>query len=228
MIRKLKEELIQLSKSILASKEDKNLTGLYDSAKNLYEKLAVLKCIDEELSDVEVDVSKNDIAARFEKLANAVLSGNTAVPESNPHKEDIMVPSMKTIKDMVSEMPSETIWEQTFTEFVEKNDALANGDESWPPVEKSIPSAQPSLQALKSILGSTLRIEPDDKHAFVHHLFDNSVEDYNQVVSQLNTIDTKERSLAFINTMIKPEYNYWKGKEAYEARFIALIQRRFS
>lgn len=224
MIRKLKEELVQLSKSVLTSKEDKDLTGLYNSAKNLYEKLAVLKCIDEELSDVEVDVSKNDIAARFEKLANAVLSGNIAVPESNPHKEDIMVPSMETIKDMVSEMPSETDWEGAFTEFVEKHDALTNGEERWPPVEK----AEPGLQALKSILGNTLQINPDDKHAFVNHLFDSSVEAYNQVVSQLNTIDTEERSLAFINTMIKPEYNYWKGKEAYEARFIALIQRRFS
>ena len=68
----------------------------------------------------------------------------------------------------------------------------------------------------------------NDKLAFVKHLFNNSMEDYTRVLSQLNTIDTEERSIAFINNMVKPEYNNWEGKEEYEARFTALIERRFA
>ncbi len=59
MKRKLREELVKLSTDIITSREDSELTDLYEVAKNLYEKLAVLKFIDEKLSDVEVDVSKN-------------------------------------------------------------------------------------------------------------------------------------------------------------------------
>ena len=111
MIRKLREELIKLSTEIITAREDSDLTQLYDKAKEIYEKLAVLKFIDEKLADVQVDVSKNVIATRFEKVANAVLSGNLSVPESNPHEEDIMTPGMDTIKHMVSEMPSEAALE---------------------------------------------------------------------------------------------------------------------
>ena len=114
MIRKLREELIKLSTEIITAREDTDLAALY-------EKLAVLKFIDEKLSDVEVDVSQNVIASRFEKMANAVLSGNTSVPESNPHQEDIITtPSMETIKDIVSEMPSNADLERVFAEFVAK------------------------------------------------------------------------------------------------------------
>jgi len=126
MIRKLRKELIKLSTDISASREDKELTEFYDKAKEIYEKLAVLKFIDEKLSDVEVDVSKNVIATRFEKMANAVLSENIAVPESNPHEDDIITPGMDTIKDMVSEMPTETAPEEVFTEFVAKPETMKN------------------------------------------------------------------------------------------------------
>jgi hypothetical protein len=34
--------------------------------------------------------------------------------------------------------------------------------------------------------------------------------------------------MAFIDNMVKPDYNQWAGKEEYETRFLALIERRFS
>ena len=129
MKRKLREELVKLSTDIITSREDKELTELYEVAKTLYEKLAVLKFIDEKLSDVEVDVSKNVLAARFEKMASAVMSENRAVPESNPHEEDIITPGMDTIKGMVSEMPSEAI-EYIFGDFMTKPMKAENNKDS--------------------------------------------------------------------------------------------------
>lgn len=225
MIRKLREELIKLSTEIITAREDSDLTQLYEKSKEIYEKLAVLKFIDEKLADVQVDVSKNVIASRFEKMANAVLSGNIAVPESNPHDEDIMTPGMDTIKHMVSEMPSETALEQVFAEFVAKPEFIKNDKDIVTPTSTS--SSNPS-KSLNDKLGKDLQVGLNDKLAFVKHLFNNSMEDYTRVLSQLNTIDTEERSVSFINNMVKPEYNNWEGKEEYETRFFSLIERRFA
>ena len=54
------------------------------------------------------------------------------------------------------------------------------------------------------------------------------MEDYTRALSQLTTIDTEERSVAFINNMVKPEYNNWEGKDEYAERFMALIERKFA
>ncbi|MGX1927941.1 hypothetical protein [Flagellimonas sp. 2504JD4-2] len=222
MIRKLREELVKLSTDVITAREDKELIELYDKAKGIYEKLAVLKFIDEKLSDIEVDVSKNVIASRFEKMANAVLSGNISVPESNPHEEDIMTPGMDTIKDMVSEMPTDNAVEHVFTEFVAKPETMKNEKEILSPPETT------TSKSLNDQLVRDLKVGLNDKLAFVKHLFDDNMDDYNRVLSQLNTIDTEERSISFINNMVKPEYNNWEGKEDYEARFVALVERRFA
>ena len=228
MIRKLREELIKLSTEIITAREDQDLAELYDKARRIYEKLAVLKFIDEKLSDVEVDVSKNVIASRFEKVANAVLSGNISVPESNPHEEDIMTPGMETIKDMVSEMPTETALEQVFAEFVAKPDLMKNDKENIGVAEKiEKPEQKSKSKSLNDTFVKDLQIGLNDKLAFVKHLFNGNMEDYTRVLSQLNTIETEERSIAFINNMVKPEYDNWEGKDEYETRLIALIERRF-
>lgn len=226
MKRKLREELVKLSTDIITSREDKELTDLYEVAKELYEKLAVLKFIDEKLNDVEVDVSKNIIAARFEKMANAVLSGNTGVPESNPHEEDIITPGMDTIKDMVSEMPSEAV-EYIFGDFIAKPETMKNDKELLSP-EPTKENTKPKSKSLNDKLSKKFQIGLNDRLAFVKHLFDGSNEDYNRVLSQLNTIDSEERSLAFIDNMVKPEYNMWQGKEEFENRFKAIIEQKFA
>ena len=226
MKRKIREELVKLSTDIITAREDKELTELYERAKELYEKLAVLKFIDEKLNDIEVDVSKNVLASRFEKMATAVLSGNTSVPENNPHEEDIITPGMQTIKDMVSEMPSEAV-EHIFSDFIAKPETMKNDKEDLSPLPTNEnPSVKP--KSLNDRLNKEIQIGLNDRLAFVKHLFDNSSDDFNRVVSQLNTIDTEERSLAFIENMVKPEYNHWAGKEEYENRFRAIIERKFA
>ena len=93
------------------------------------------------------------------------------------------------------------------------------------------PTAENVVNKAKSLndsLTKKLNIGLNDRLAFVKHLFDNNMDDYNRVISQLNTIDTEERSIAFINNMVKPEYNDWIGKEEYESRLIGLIERKFS
>ncbi len=226
MKKKLKEELVKLSTEIITSGDNENIADLYEAAKNLYEKLAVLKFIEEKLQDIEIDVSKNVIAAKFEKMANAVLSVDASVPESNPHLEDIITPGIDTIKDMVSEMPKEENVDDVLTEFLPEADYMKNDKELFEPNEDS--GIQKETKSLNDRLNTAeIKVDLNNRLAFVKHLFEGSTEDYNRVLSQLNTIETEERSVAFIKNMVKPDYNNWENKEEYEERFMELISRRF-
>ena len=229
MKNKLKKELRKLSTEILTADNLDDIAGLYELSKNLYEKLAVLRFIELELNDMEVDVSKNAIAAKFEELANAVLDSNKSVPENNPHDEDIMIPGMDTIKDMVSEMPNNEELEDVLAEFMSKPNYMKNDKELFMPSNEDLKKSEVSPKSLNDRLGnSKVKVDLNDRLAFVKHLFNNSMEDYNRVLSQLNTIDSEERSISFIKNMVKPDYNNWVGKEQYEERFIELVARRFA
>lgn len=227
MKRKLREELVKLSTDIITSREDKGLTELYEKAKELYEKLAVLKFIDEKLNDVEVDVAKNVVASRFEAMANKVISGNTAIPENNPHQEDIITPGMHTIKEMVSEMPNEAL-EYIFGDFMARPQPMKNDMEQLTPLQADIAVQEDPKSLNDSFGGKTLQIGLNDKLAFVKHLFNGNMDEYQKMLNELKTIATEERSRAFIATMVKPEYGNWAGKEEYEQRLMGLIARKFS
>lgn len=121
MKEKLQEELKQLAGRI-ANSADLSLPEMYGYAQKLYEKLAVLKVIEEKLNHIEVDVSKNELAARFERLANTVMKAGQEVPESNPHDEDIIIPAMDTIRHMVSEMYSDVAMDQLFSDLAKNGD----------------------------------------------------------------------------------------------------------
>lgn len=229
MKRKLREELVKLSTAIITSRDTNEITDLYEAAKTLYEKLAVLKFIDEKLKDVEIDVSKNVIAAKFESMANAVLNENSSVPESNPHQEDIIIPGMDTIKDMVSEMPSETPVDDVLNDFLAKPANMKNDKELFMPAKEKGVKKETAAKSLNDKLnGKEIKVDLNNRLAFVKHLFNGSTEDYNRVLSQLATIDSEERSIAFVENMVKPDYKNWEGKEEYEERFIQLIERRFA
>ena len=159
-------------------------------------------------------------------MANAVISGNRSVPENNPHEEDIITPGMDTIKDMVSEMPNEAL-EYIFGDFIAKPETIKNDKELLSP-EPTAEHTSSKAISLNDKLTQNLNIGLNDRLAFVKHLFNGSLDDYNRVISQLNTIDSEERSLAFISNMVKPEYNNWQGKEDYENRFMGIIERKFS
>ena len=231
MKRKLKEELIRMSTDIITSKDltEMEIPELYEAARNLYEKLAVLKFIDEKLNDIEIDVSKNVLASRFEKMANAVINENKLVPENNPHEEDIITQGIDTIKGMVSEMPNDEDNDRLFVEFVAKPETTkADNNKATSQVSQEIKEVSKTKSLNEKLTNKEITVGLNDRLAFVKNLFNDSTEDFNRVISQLNTIDSYERSMAFIDNMVKPDYNQWAGKEEYEIRFLALIERRYS
>ena len=228
MKRKLRAELIGLASRIISDTEMSELPQIYEQARDLYEKLAVLNFIEEKLQDLEVDVSKSSVASKFETMASAVLNENKGVPESSPHEEDIIIPGIDTIKHMVSEMPGGEELEEILAQFLNNNDFVKNDKETVTPTAADLEAAKPARSLNDTLTAKDISVGLNDRLAFVKHLFNDSTEDFNRILSQLNTMDSHENSVAFIRKMVKPEYHNWKGKEEYETRFLEMIERRFS
>lgn len=67
----------------------------------------------------------------------------------------------------------------------------------------------------------------NDRIGFVSQLFDGSNEDFNRVLSQLNTFHKFEDAKNFIEDLVKPDYNDWSGKEDFEKRFYEVVENKF-
>ena len=72
-----------------------------------------------------------------------------------------------------------------------------------------------------------LNIGLNDKIAFIKHLFDGKIEDYDRVISQLNTIGTFTDAKRFIDDIVKPDYNNWDNQEEFETRFMEIVESKF-
>ncbi|RKS95059.1 hypothetical protein BC952_0705 [Flavobacterium limicola] len=92
---------------------------------------------------------------------------------------------------------------------------------------ESAEKAEPKTVSLNDKLAKGINIDLNDRLAFIKHLFGNSSEDYNRVLSQLITFDTFYETRDFVQEMVKPDYNNWEGKQDYEERFMDIIEKKF-
>jgi hypothetical protein len=88
-------------------------------------------------------------------------------------------------------------------------------------------TAQTKNVSLNDKLSKGIDIDLNDRIAFVKHLFGNSSEDYNRVLNQLITFDNFYETKNFIEEMVKPDYNDWRGKDDYAERFMDIIEKKF-
>lgn len=83
------------------------------------------------------------------------------------------------------------------------------------------------VQSLNDKFGKTAQIGLNDKLAFVQKLFFGSESEYNKVVKHIADLHSIQDAVVYIEQEVKPTYNYWKGKEEYEQRFLDLVLKRF-
>ena len=76
------------------------------------------------------------------------------------------------------------------------------------------------------LAGDALKFGLNDRIGFVKDLFDGSAEDFNRVVSQLNTLGSLSEAREFLNTHVVPEY-HWADHEETAERFMAAVEQRF-
>lgn len=138
--------------------------------------------------------------------ADVIEDLETTIIESKSIVEETIIPEDKTTIPTLEEELKDTL----------SVDILANL------FEKATPK-----KTLNDQFQSTIQIDLNDRIAFVKHLFEGDQQDFNRVVSQLNTIKTEKEAKQFIFKMVKPDYD-WTNKEAYETRLLEIIERRFA
>ena len=129
--------------------------------------------------------------------------------------------------DSIYSLPTEDIFVEKQTETT-KNTVLENQHFIDTTDKNEVPFHEiPLNKTINDAFSHTIIIGLNDRIAFEKNLFNGSSEDLNRVISQLNTMTTFQEAQDFIDDLVKPDFNYWKGKEEYELRFMELIQKRF-
>ena len=205
-----------------ATETKKELIAKVESASDLQEKkptkvVHVLDSVDE---DEKIDTSSDEIVDK---------------PIENTKNKEVKLDVISEI----TEQPFDEIEELIFPNDDVKNDVKDVGARKTPTLEEELKDTiavdiamdlfekVPQKKSLNDQLQSNIEIGLNDRIAFVKHLFNGNQEDFNRVISQLNTIKTEKEAKKFISKMIKPDYN-WTEKEEYEERLIKIIERKFS
>ena len=183
-----------------------------------------LKSILEDLEKIKETSNVDHLVLKFQNAYKRLIifqyktENKNIIVESNQKEVNT---GMETINEIVTEIPDETITERvddlfssvTSPEFVMK--------------ENDIPEIPYESKKLNESLIKGFNIGLNDKIAFTKSLFDGNEEDYNRVVSQLQTYSSLDEAFKFLNHIVKPDYNNWEGKEEIEKRFLKYIENNF-
>lgn len=242
MKKKLESELMSIAHRILKLGGKDDVNKMHAEVAALYEKLTVLKFANENFeSDLPTIGNDSSFFEMLDSAFNNKVSDNieidnkTYINLDEVEDDDIMEPVMEKIKDMVAQMPEETHQVDALIEEVipkkdyHKNDLeeITAGFEETPVFEPVLKTESNEKKSLNDALKVGLQIGLNDKLAFIKHLFDGKNEDYDRVLSQLNTSVSLAEATNLIRNVVKPDYNNWDGKEDYEARFMEIIESKF-
>jgi hypothetical protein len=124
---------------------------------------------------------------------------------------------------------------QEVKEEVQPEPVVADSETSEPKVlEEEVKATiekvvhEPKISSLNDRLNKTISFGLNDRIGFEKKLFGGSSDDFNRVVSQLNTFDSFEEAKSFVLDFVKPDYNNWEGCEEFEARFMEVVEKKFS
>lgn len=247
MKKKLESELISIAHRILKLKGKEDVIKMHTEVTALYEKISVLKFAHENFED-DFPTIGNDSSffGMLDDAFNNKVSDNIEIEDKiyvnldEVEDDDIMEPVMEKIKDMVAQMPEESQQVDRLMETIapqvefKKNELdILTVDFKETPVFEPVDNIEDQVKNKeKKSLNDKLKsdglvIGLNDKLAFIKHLFDGKVEDYERVLSQINTSSTLEEASTLIQTIVKPDYNHWEGKEEYEERFLEIIEAKY-
>lgn len=241
MKKQLQKELVALAEKIVQANQHEQIETdiLKEQARKIYEKLTIMHFTEINLSaSVIPKVQKETRGAAPEKEEEDALQDeeDDYAPDGTQFNdaEAITEPNTEKIKDIVAQMPPESGQIDEMLNHIipkkNKNEMEELGGVHYDHLPKFEPvnvRAKDRPRSLNERLKNTIHIGVNDRHAFVKHLFEGSTVDYNRVLSQLNTIKTKEEALDFVLNMVKPDYNNWEGKEEYENRFLGIVENKF-
>tara|TARA_R110002073_G_scaffold279026_1_gene443101 strand:+ start:377643 stop:378374 length:732 start_codon:yes stop_codon:yes gene_type:complete len=243
MHKKLEAELVSLAHRILQMKNRDEVIALRDRAREVYEKLAVLAFVDDyiattpnlesskeellqkigQLTTTEKEASKTNLSqlkVESEKSQPVVKESVKEERSTSKDQENIFEPKFDSVRiDIQSLKSNQVSSKEEFRDAIsaDKTAHLFDDDDLETKEKKTLND---------KLVHHKFQVGLNDRIAFVNHLFNFNQAEFNNALSELNTFKTEKEAKAFIANKIKPKYN-WEGKETYEERLIALIERKF-
>ena len=149
----------------------------------------------------EMDFVKvEDVPAEVEKANDTIFEAVETVKEE---VEEVVIP------EPVAEAPK--VLEEEVKATAEK-----------------VVAQESKISSLNDRLNKAISFGLNDRIGFEKKLFGGNPDDFNRVISQLNTFDSFEEAKAFVQDFVKPDYNNWEGNEEFETRFMEIIEKKFS
>lgn len=296
MKKRLEADLVSIAHRILQLKNKSDVNVLFLETQKLYEKLAILKFVEENLGDIKPTIGQAAIEAEIEKAfdlreikaeilptevaantidknedvietastvdkildnidpEDSILEALTSEPEpieeeeiptafvpvfeetasapeaiaitieeTTPKKEVVQI----SFEDLLGANYTETQFIKVDSTETSKTNSVSAFDLAFDKVETLTEEKEDKPKSLNDKLAKGIAIDLNDRIGFVKHLFNNSNEDYNRVLSQLNSFNNFYETKTFIDEMIKPEYNNWEGKDDYANRFMEIVEKKF-
>ena len=177
----------------------------------------------------EQSIDEEEPIANEESAFKPIFEIETEEEEQEQHD----IPAEVAFESQPEEKLEDHIGMYTEPVFVKTNEvSLFTSDSSETEEEKQTVAEEvkeePKTDSFNEMTTKSIAIGLNDRIGFVQHLFNDSNEDFNRVISQLNTFDTFEEAKNFINEMVLPDYNYWVGEEDYIERFMEIVEKKFS
>lgn len=216
--------------------------------------VAMEESTDEEELVIDEEIEEEPIALEDEETEEPIIVGEITLEEDEIEEEEEPIAELQSDLDFepIFELAAESPIEDVIEEKVEVDESLNQvqtkaqqisfedllGENYSEPVFVK-PNDIVVPDSLKNVIDEkplslndqhlkVINIGLNDKMAFVKNLFGDSNEDYNRVLSQLNTFSTFEEAKDFIDEIIKPDYNNWEGVDDYSERFIEIVAKKFS
>lgn len=200
MINTLLKELRGIALEILDQGNEVDVVALEEKVRALQKQLTILEH-EQFKQNLEVEDQPKSVV---EQVSEKIIEPSEVI-EEKPQKEATSFENLFTaaISDPV---------------FVKKEDPIVEAAETIEVVPKN----------LNEVLGRGLKVGLNDRLAFIKNLFDESPDEYQRVIAQILTYDNLEEAQNFIENFVKPEYNFWEGKESYEERFFKIVEQNFN
>ena len=223
MTEKIKTALVQWATNIIKDQSNWDDEKTHEAIQKIYE----LSIFQKMLTDQE-EIDQSLWERHQKKLDEVINSLTENTNKENTNDNDMEVaPMMETIKNMVTEMPEPETYEKLFesvgtppTFMSKKNESIRNKLDT----EKDISNDKKNINDQFS---KKLSVDNNERLAFIKHLFDGDIINYERVLNQTLTLDSWSEVSNLISSKVKIEYNNWKGKEDIADRFLTVLQKSF-
>ena len=223
MTEKIKSALLKWAEKVINHQGQWDEEKTHQAIQNLYELSIIQKMLLEQES-----LDKNLWEKQQSQLSEVLKSFS-----GNPEKEIVkgeefeVAPMMETIKNMVTEMPEPEAYEKLFETFDETPSFEPKKKENSVKQSKQEVETIPEIKNINDRFNKTLRIDLNDRLAFIKNLFEGDTASYEKVLSQIVTFESWEEVFNFIDVQVKTEYDNWNKNEEIADRFLAILQKNF-